>query len=198
MHPDPAFRWEDEMAMRAFVAARGFATLCVNGPGGPILAHAPLAVEDDGALRFHIARRNRMAPHLDGARAVASVTGADTYVSPDWYASGDQVPTWNYLAVEIEGRVSMLGEAGLVAQVDRLSATFEAQLAPKPAWTRDTMTAGRFEAMLGAIIGFELVPDVWRGTRKLGQNKRPAERAALADALEARGHAHEAALVRSA
>ncbi len=34
MHPNAAFRWEDEAAMRTFVAARGFATLCVATPEG--------------------------------------------------------------------------------------------------------------------------------------------------------------------
>lgn len=198
MHPNPAFRWEDEAAMRAFVAARGFATLCAAGPDGPVVAHAPLVVTGEGRLRFHLARSNRLCAHLEGTTLLASVTDADFYVSPDWYGTPDQVPTWNYLAVEIEGRVAALDEAGLVAQVDALGDRFEAGLAPKPVWTRAKMTPGRFEAMLGAIRGYELTPAAWRGTRKLGQNKTPAERAALAEALDARGQAGIAAMVRGA
>lgn len=197
MHPNAAFRWDDAAALRAFVATRGFATLCVAAEG-PMVAHVPLVVTEAGTLRFHVAKGNRIAGFLDGTTAVASVTDADFYVSPDWYGSEDQVPTWNYLAAEVEGRVRALDEAGLVAQVDALGAAFEARLAPKPVWTRDKMTPGRFEAMLGAIRGFELVPTAWRGTRKMGQNKRPAERAALAGALDARGMAREAGLVRGA
>jgi transcriptional regulator len=198
MHPNPAFRWEDEAAMRAFVAARGFATLCVAGPDGPVVAHAPLVVTDAGRLQFHLARSNRICAHLDGAVALASIIDADVYVSPDWYGSADQVPTWNYVAVEVEGVVTPLEEAALVAQVDRLSETFEAQLAPKPVWTRSKMTPGRFEAMLGAIRGYELEPSSWRGTRKLGQNKKPGERVALAEALDAQGRPDIAGLVRTA
>ncbi len=198
MHPNAAFRWADEVEMRAFIAARGFATLCVATAEGPIVAHAPLTVSEAGALRFHIARGNRIARHLEGATVLASVTDADFYVSPDWYGTADQVPTWNYLAVEVEGPVSPLDEAGLIAQLDALSAAFEAPLAPKPAWTRGKMTPGRFEAMLGAIRGFELRPSAWRGTRKMGQNKRPDERAALATMLDARGMAREAAMARPA
>ena len=33
------------------------------------------------------------------------------------------------------------------------------------------MTPGRFEAMLKAIVGYELTIEDLRGTRKLGQNK---------------------------
>ena len=31
------------------------------------------------------------------------VNGADAYVSPDWYVSPDQVPTWLYQAVHLTG-----------------------------------------------------------------------------------------------
>ena len=195
MHPNAAFRWEDEAAMRTFVAARGFATLCVATPEGPIVAHAPLIVTAEGCLRFHVARGNRITRHLDGATMVACVADADFYVSPDWYASEDQVPTWNYLVVEVEGSVTALDEPGLAAQVEALSNHFERTLAPKPVWTRDKMTPGRFEAMLRAIQGFELAPTAWRGTRKMGQNKAAEDRAALAGALAASGRAREAELV---
>lgn len=197
MHPNGAFRWDDETELRAFVATRGFATLFLAAEA-PMVAHVPLVVTESGTLRFHVARANRITRRLDGAAAVASVTDADFYVSPDWYGSDDQVPTWNYLAVEIEGQVCALGEDDLIAQVDALSVAFEARLAPKPVWTRDKMTPGRFEAMLGAIRGFELVPTDWRGTRKMGQNKKPAERAGLSDALAALGLDREAGLVRGA
>jgi transcriptional regulator len=196
MHPNAAFRWDDAAELRAFVAERGFATLCVATAKGPMVAHAPLVVTEAGTIRFHLARGNRVVPHLDGAMMVASVVDDDFYVSPDWYCSEDQVPTWNYRAVEIEGPVRALDEAGLIAQIDALGEAFEARLAPKPAWTRDKMTPGRFEAMLGAIRGFELVPTDWRGTRKMGQNKKPAERDALAAALDGLGMAREATLVR--
>jgi len=198
MHPNGAFRWSDEAAMRAFVAARGFATLCVAGPDAPLVAHAPLIATAEGRLRFHLARGNRIVGHLDGATAVASITDADGYISPDWYDAADMVPTWNYLAVEVEGRIRALDDAELIEQVDALGDVFESRLVPKPVWSRAKMTPGRFEAMLGAIRGFELLPGVWRGTCKMGQNRKPAERVALASALDGQGRTREAGLVRAA
>jgi transcriptional regulator len=196
-HPNTAFRWDDPADLRAFVRARGFATLMVVGADGPMVAHAPVIVTDDGNLRFHLAKSNRVARHIDGAAMVASISDADHYVSPDWYGSPDQVPTWNYLAVEVEGRVQVQDEATLVDQLDALSATFEAPLAPKPVWTRAKMTPGRFDAMTRAIRAYELVAHTWRGTAKLGQNKTPTERDRLAQALAASGHDREAAMVRA-
>ncbi|HEY0271205.1 MAG TPA: FMN-binding negative transcriptional regulator [Sphingomonas sp.] len=198
MHPNPAFQWDDPAELRAFVRARGFATLCFAGAEGPMIAHAPVIVTDTGDLRFHLARSNRVARHVEGLATIASVIDTDHYVSPDWYGSVDQVPTWNYRAVEIEGHVRALDDTALVDQLDTLSATFETMLAPKPAWTRAKMTPGRFEAMTHAIRGFELVASAWRGTAKFAQHKSAAERIALADALAATGRADAAALVRPA
>ncbi len=135
MHPNPAFRLGDEAAMRAFAAERSFAHIFASTGEGPMVAHAPVILTETGALRFHLARGNRMARHLDGAAVIASIAGPDAYISPDWYGTEDQVPTWNYLAVEAEGTARLLDEAALAAQVDALSAMQEARL-PKTPWTR--------------------------------------------------------------
>lgn len=179
MHPNRAFAWEDRDAMLAFMADIAFCTICVEGPA---VAHAPVIVAAPDRIRFHLSRANRAAA-MDGKRAIVSCLGPDAYVSPDWYGSPDQVPTWNYLAVEAEGPLRQLDEAELTRLLDDLSAAHEARLAPKPAWTRAKMTPGRFEAMLKAIIGYELRVEDLGGTRKLGQNKKLDERIGAAEGL---------------
>ena len=180
MHPNRAFAWDDREAMLAFVADIAFATVAVEGP---MIVHVPVVVAGPHSLRFHVSRANRGSAWLDGARLFLSCAGPDAYVSPDWYGLDDQVPTWNYLAVEAEGPLRTLGETELAALLDALSAAHEARLAPKPPWTRDKMTPGRFEGMLKAIIGYELNIEALRGTRKLGQNKDHANRLAAARGL---------------
>lgn len=180
MHPNRAFAWEDRDAVLAFVADIAFATIAAANIAdeGPVLVHAPVLVAGPDRLLFHVSRGNRAK--LDGKRAIASVLGPDAYISPDWYGVEDQVPTWNYLAVEAEGPLRRLEEAELAALLDGLSAAHEARLAPKPEWTRGKMTPGRFEVMLKAIIGYELQIEALRGTRKLGQNMGDAERLSVA------------------
>lgn len=180
MHPNRAFAWEDREAMLALVADIAFCTICVDGPA---LVHAPVIVAGPDRLRFHVARSNKAASALDGARAIVSCLGPDAYVSPDWYGTPDQVPTWNYLAVEAEGPLRRLADDELAALLDDLSAAHEARLLPKIQWTRAKMSPGRFEAMLKAITGFEMTIEDLRGTRKLGQNKKDGERRGAADGL---------------
>ena len=133
MHPNRVFDWQDQGAMLDFVRDIAFCTICIDGP---MVVHAPVVVDGTDRLRFHVSRANRTAAALDGARALVSCLGPEAYISPDWYGTPDQVPTWNYLAVEAEGPLRRLDETELAQLLDDLSAEHETRLAPKPAWTR--------------------------------------------------------------
>ncbi|WP_404712448.1 FMN-binding negative transcriptional regulator [Sphingomonas sp. MMS24-J13] len=188
MHPNRAFAWDDEAALRKFVEEHAFAQICTSVEGAPLTAQAPLAVHADGSIRFHLARGNAMVPYLDGATVIAAVLGDHAYVSPDWYGSEHQVPTWNYRLVEVHGRVRRLDEAGLIEQLDTLSAAQEARLAPKVPWTSAKLDRQRMAAFLTAIVGFSIDVPVLRGIAKLGQNKKPEEIAGAVAAFRALGN----------
>jgi transcriptional regulator len=198
MHPNSAFRWEDRDAMRALVRELGFGQLFAATPDGPRVAQMPVVWLDDDTLGLHVARGNGIVRHLDGAAALFSALGPDGYISPDWYGLGaDQVPTWNYIAVELEGTMRRMSQEELVAQIDQLSAEQEAKL-DKPPWTRAKMDPKLFDKMTTAIVGFRLEIAAWRGTIKLGQNKPEAARLAAADGAEASGRRGIAHWMRNA
>src|ERR1700753_4123340 len=119
MYTPPPFK-SDRAASLAFAQARGFGTVCAWDGDKPIAA-------------FHVARGNALARLADGkSRWLLAVNGADAYVSADWYASPDQVPTWLYQAVHLTGTVAPMPEGKLAAHLDALSAKFESWLAAKP------------------------------------------------------------------
>ncbi len=195
MHPDDAFAWTDRDGMLAFLARQSFSTLFAMMGDRAVIAHAPVILCGD-TLRFHLSRRNELANLDDGAPVALSCVGPEAYISPDWYGSDNQVPTWNYLAVECKGRVRRLGPADLPDMLDALGAVHEARLHPKPPWTRAKMDSGRFEALLRGIVGFEMDIESLRGTRKIGQNKTNAERARVATALDSVQNSDMATLMR--
>jgi transcriptional regulator len=180
----------------AMVRELGFGVLFAQTESGPRAVHVPVLVDGDRLL-FHISRGNPIHPSLAaGATALLVVNGPHAYLSPDWYGLEDRVPTWNYVAVEIEGPVRMLDEAALVRLVDDLSDEHEHRLEPKPVWKRDKMSPGRFEGLVKSISGFEMPIADWRGTAKLDQDKPDAVRARLADALASCGEMDMAAAMR--
>jgi transcriptional regulator len=196
MHPNPKFQIKDRADMAALVRAIGFGPLVVPTAEGLRAVHVPVLLEGE-RLRFHVSRSNAVHAALaTGCEALFIAEGAHAYVSPDWYGIPDRVPTWSYVAVELNGRVRSLDEAELVRLLDDLSAEHERRLAPKAAWARDRMSGVRFDSLLGAIRGFELQIEAWRGTAKIDQDKPPEVRERIAQALDERGEAAMAALVR--
>jgi len=196
MHPGPKFQWRDPDAIRAFVRERSFGTLIAGTPDGPRVAHVPVLFLDDNRLGFHLALGNALTAHLDGADALFVAQGPDAYISPDWYGSDDQVPTWNYIAAELRGTVRREDDDALLPLVDALSLEHERRLAPKPEWTRDKMKPGLVESMTRGIVAFSLRLSDWQGTRKLGQNKPEAARLSAAQGVELAGNAVMAQWIR--
>lgn len=192
MHPNPAFRIKGDAAterqmMEALVQEIGMGLIFAETPDGPRVGHVALYSTGDGAVQFHLANGNALTKHLGGKTALLVVNGPDAYISPDWYDGADQVPTWNYVSVELEGPVRAMDSDGLTALLDDLSAVNEAKLEPKKPWTRDKMAPAKFDRMLGAITGFEMEVLAWRPTLKLSQNKPDADRLRAADELDAHG-----------
>jgi len=180
----------DRAASLAFAEARGFGTMCAWDGNKPIASPLPFYFDyaDDGTPRamFHVARQNPLIALADSApNWLLAVNGPDAYVSPDWYASPDQVPTWLYQTVHLTGRVRRLSDDELVAQIDRLSAKFENWLAPKPPWTSAKMTTARLEALKKGIVGLVMTVEEVEGTLKLNQHKSDVDHAAIASALNA-------------
>jgi transcriptional regulator len=187
MYTPPPFK-TDRAAALAFAAARGFGTVCAWGGGRPVASSLPFCLEysSDGTPRamFHVARGNALVSLADGkSNWLMAVNGADTYISPDWYASPDQVPTWLYQAVHLTGTVRVIADSELGPHLDALSAKFESWLAPKPPWLSTKMTAGRLDAMKKAIVGLAMSVDEIEGSFKLNQHKSDVDHTAVIHAL---------------
>ena len=187
MHPNPAFRQVPADDSLSFARSRGFGTLSVNGEAGPLMAHVPFLISETGELcaLIHLARSNAIARSALPCPAVLAVVGPESYISPDWYGADDQVPTWNYVAVHLRGRLEPLPPETLHPMVDDLSAIFESRLLPKKPWVSTNMSEGVMERMLRMILPFRLVIETVDGTWKLGQNKTPEQRAGAVAGLQA-------------
>jgi transcriptional regulator len=197
MHPNPAFRNDDRALLEAMIDEIGFGMVFAPTPDGPRVGHTPVQWTGDGAIHFHLARGNALTRHLDGATALFVINGPDGYVSPRWYADPEHVPTWNYLSLELEGRVRRMDQDGLVGLLEALIARQEARVEGGTPWTLAKVPAEKMRGLLKGIVGFEMEVQAWRPTFKLSQNKPAEERARVAEGLESQGSRAIAQLMRT-
>jgi transcriptional regulator len=173
MYVHPAFK-ADPTAAETLLSERGFGTFIVQSDEGPVASHLPFIhhpSDTGGSIELHVARPNPIHELiLAQPRVLLACTGPDAYMSPDWYGSPNQVPTWNYVAVHAAGRARLMDPADLPAHLERLSARFEGWL-PKQPWTAAGLDPHRFAAMLNAIVGIVVDLDKVEGQWKLGQHK---------------------------
>lgn len=196
MHPDPVFRHDDCSAHEALIAQVGFGIIVAMTPDGPRVAHTPLLSTGNGIVRFHLARSNVLSRHLEGSTALIVVNGPDAYVSPRWYANRDTVPTWDYVTLELDGQVRRMADEGLEAFLHAAIAKHETRLGGEP-WRAEECSEKVWNGLFRGIIGFEMDVLAMRPTFKLSQNKPVADRARIADGLEAAGSPALSHMVRS-
>src|SRR5690606_7940728 len=186
----------DRALLESLIEEVGFGMVFAETPDGPRVAHVPLVSTGDGALHFHLARGNALTKHIAGRTALAVINGPDAYVSPRWYSDRGQVPTWNYVALELEGPVRQMDDDGLTGLLETIGDKQEARIAGREPWKPGEVQQELWDRLTCGIVVFELECRARRPTFKLSQTKPPEERLRFADALEAQGSRAIAALMR--
>jgi transcriptional regulator len=177
-------RVEDRGVALAFMHANPFAILCSTTGDGPFATHLPiLADEVDGhlQLRGHVAKAN---PHWkcidEGAESLVIFHGPHAYVSPALYEARESVPTWNYAAVHVYGKGTIVtDEARLDHLLKGLIARFDSQYAEQ--WP--SLSEQYRSRMLKHIVGFELVATRVETKFKLSQNRTRADQDSVVQSL---------------
>jgi transcriptional regulator len=179
----------DEDELRRLVATVSTAQLITVGTDGypsatllPVLWHGERVIA-------HMARANEhwrtIAPD---SPALVVCTGADAYISPSWYASkrehGKVVPTWNYSAVHLTGRVTVHDDPEWVRHaVTEL--THEHEDARTHPWAVSDAPEKYVEGQLRAIVGIEIALERVEGKAKLSQNRSEADQDGVISGLRA-------------
>lgn len=192
MYTPPAFKLTDRARALEIALEHPFGVFAAILDGGIEITHLPMKLSEEAAgLRLvgHVARANPLVRAIEaGSIGTAVFSGPHAYISPDWYESENQVPTWNYVAVHVSGPLSAITEDDALKDLlAELTAPHEGDLAPKPAWTHGKMPVDLLGRMLKGIVGFEMRVENLIAKTKLGQNKAAADSLGAITGLEARG-----------
>ncbi|MGZ5155617.1 MAG: FMN-binding negative transcriptional regulator [Caldimonas sp.] len=195
--------------LQRLIREHPFGLLVTEGPNGLDANGVPFVLDPGagpGVLRAHVARANPVWKDARTDReSLVVFQGAQTYVSPAWYASkaehGKVVPTWNYIMVQARGIVRFVDDAAwLHAFVSRLTDRHEAARvagdANSAAWAVADAPGDYVEGMLRAIVGVEIELSSLVGKWKVSQNRSSADREGVARALSQTSGDDAAAMAR--
>ena len=180
MYVPASFAESDRAVLMDFIAAHPLGTLVTGSPAHGLYAtHLPLHLDPSrgphGVLQGHMARAN---PHhrkaVDTTDALVVFHGPDAYITPAWYPAksrhGKVVPTWNYIAVHVQGTVRFIEDRNaLLRHLHTLTDVHEAAQAHP--WAVDDAPASYIEQQLAAIVGVEIEIAHIEGKWKLSQNR---------------------------
>ncbi|MGI8678135.1 MAG: FMN-binding negative transcriptional regulator [Jatrophihabitans sp.] len=178
---------DDDAAIREMVAAIGTAEFVTVGCDGyPQATLLPIMWHENTVIA-HLARANPQWRGItDDQPALLICGGAQSYVSPAWYAAkaehGRVVPTWNYSSVHLRGTVRVHHEIEwLRCAVTELTERQEnGRAAP---WQVSDAPAAFITGQLHGIVGLEITLERVTGKAKLSQNRSVTDRQGVIDGL---------------
>lgn len=179
MHIPPAYAVA-EHELREELARRPFGHLVTCGASGLRTTATPFIFETDaGGERYlvgHIAGRNGQASDLvSGMSALAVFGGPQAYVSPRWYREKPDLPTWNYVGIQVHGTLEPIDdEPGKRRVLSRTAEVMERHRAEP--WSLEEADPERVATLLPHIRAFRFAIERLEGAHKLSQNKPPVER----------------------
>lgn len=193
MYTPPPFKVGDSDAWTMLAHAR-LGVLVTHGPDGLQATHLPFVLEGD-RLIGHLARANPHANAPVEGEALVIFQGPDAYISPGWYpskaADGRAVPTWNYEALHVRGRLTWFSDLERLRDVvDRVSDRFEADQ-PVP-WRTADADPDYIDLLLSHVVGLELEVTALTAKRKLSQNQRAPNFEGVLAGLDASGLSDQA------
>jgi len=183
------FKQHNIEEVKSFLKQNSFGILVSQVNGKPWATHIPLELEVNGegkeVLVGHTSRGNKQWKDLEQNEEVLAIfNGPHTYISSSWY-DHENVPTWNYIAVHVCGKIRTIEGEELLASLKRLIDKYEAR-SQHPV-TVEAMSERFLESELRGIVGFELIITDIQAAYKLSQNRDLKNKTKIISELENRG-----------
>lgn len=171
MHIPHHFKNENIEEVKAFLKENSFGVLISVHDDRPWGTHIPLELEEDKTgkqvLYGHIAKANPQWKTFEGQEILAIFNGVHSYVSSSWY-NHENVPTWNYIAVHVYGKIAPLDEEELLYSMKKLVDKYE-QHSENPVRIEDLST--KTLRQMKGVFGFKIEIKEIQAAYKLSQNR---------------------------
>ena len=172
MYIPDIYKNENQEAITAFLKENSFGIL-INQTNGKLWAtHIPLelSVNKEGKtiLEGHISKENpQWKGFVENDQILAIFSGPHSYISPSWY-DHENVPTWNYIAVHVYGKIKIIEGAAVLESLKKLVDKYE-QNSKNPVRIEDLSEQTMMQSR--GIIAFEIEIEEIQAQQKMSQNR---------------------------
>ena len=160
MYNLPYHKEKDPQVIREFIDQYPFAFLTgCNSANEPVATQIPIFLEEQNGKQF---LRGHLMKNTDHHKAfqynknvLVVFTGRHTYVSGTWYSNPYSASTWNYMSVQMKGKIQFLNEEALEAVLRKTSLYFENNNFQSTT-AFDNLPMEFKQRVVKAIVGFEI------------------------------------------
>ena len=186
MYVPKQFRNNDASTITDFIRHHGFGILVSQADSRMVATHIPLELsEDETKLTGHIAKANPQWKNFDNdAEVMIIFPGPHAYVSSSWY-DHENVPTWNYIAVHVYGKIKIIEGEVLYSALKHLMDKYER--ASEHPVSVENMSPEYVRQSIKGLVGFEINITSIEAAYKLSQNRDQKNFANVINELEKRG-----------
>lgn len=174
-----------------FVQKNSFGTIVTTKQGKPIATHLPLGINkkgDDYYITGHLAYGNPQWRTFENCEDVLVMfQGPHAYISSSWYGH-EEVPTWNYQAVHVYGKASILERDELIEELTIMLEKYEGNRENPVLW--DKLSPDLLENELKGIVGFKIKVGDIQAAYKLSQNRNEKDYMNIIDKLKNEGNSN--------
>jgi len=186
------FETNDHLKIRKLIEQNSFATiLSFPEETAPFINHLPLIFSanknEEQVLIGHMAKKNPQWTHFKkNPSSIVIINGPHTYITPRWYKSGKDVPTWNYAVAHLHGKVQLIEDySGQIEILKQLTSFFEKP--NKKPWEFELPDDLLQESELtSAIISFKFYIEKIESKFKLSQNRSKEDQKGVIEGLSKR------------
>lgn len=154
----------------------------------PFINHLPIIFSkksgEENVLIGHVAKRNPQWMHFkNNSDCTLIFHGGHTYITPKWYKSGRDVPTWNYAVVHLHGKVELIEPFAEQVDILKQLAVFFEKSNSSP-WEFELPEDLKDEALLtSAIVSFKFHIERTEAKFKLSQNRSKEDQNGVLEGL---------------
>lgn len=172
MYTPDIYKNENQEEIELFLKENSFGILINQTHGKLCATHIPLELDSNKEgkqiLHGHLSKENpQWKGFAENDQILAVFSGAHSYISSSWY-DHENVPTWNYIAVHVYGKIKILEEEAVIESLKKLTDKYEAQ-SENPVHVENLSKKTMMQTR--GIVAFEIEITEIQATKKMSQNR---------------------------